>query len=59
MAQIIEDCVTIRVSKLVRNDADGTGQLVSDEQLELIDATLQEVLELEGGVVVEVSRDAG
>lgn len=59
MAQIIEDCITIRVSKLVRNDAESTAELVSEQQLELIDATLQEVLDLEAGVVVEVQRDAG
>ena len=56
MARIIEESVTIRFSKLVRNDADENDGLVSDENVAVIDATLQEVLDLQGGVVVEVER---
>jgi len=56
MAKIVEERVTVKFSRLVRNNEDVEGTL-SAEHLQLIDATLQEVLDLPAGVVVEVEAD--
>ncbi len=59
MATIHEECVTVRFSILARNDEVVEKNFVSDEQIELIDATLQEVLADKTDVVIEVERSGG
>lgn len=59
MATIHEECVTVRFSILARNDEAVKAHFVSDEEIELIDATLQEVLADKTGVVIEVERNGG
>ena len=59
MATIHEECVTVRFSILSRNDEAVKKHFVSDEQIEIIDATLQEVLGDNTGIVVEVERSEG
>lgn len=54
MAKIIEETVSIKFSRITRNDDDASNQIVTEEQINIIDATLQEVLDLPAGVVVEV-----
>lgn len=56
MAKIIEETVTVKFSRLVRDDANGDDSAVTDEHVQLIDAALQEVLQLPEGVVVEVAH---
>lgn len=57
MAKIVEETLKVKFSRLVRDDADDVGGMVTDEHVTLIDAALQEVLELPDGVVVEVTPD--
>ena len=59
MATIHEECVTVRFSILARNDEAVKKNFVSDEQIDIIDATLQEVLGDNTGIVVEVERSKG
>ncbi len=54
MAKIVEEVVTIRFSSIVREDSKGRDKMVTPDTIALIDATVQEVLELDPGVVVEV-----
>jgi hypothetical protein len=57
MAQIRKEIIAVQLSRLVRDDAVQDDQvMITREMLELIDATLQEVLELPNGVVIEVGR---
>jgi hypothetical protein len=52
MAQVIEDTIVIKVSKLVKN---GTGEnLVSQETLQALEQVAQELLG--DGVIVEVEK---
>ena len=59
MATIHEECVTVRFSILTRDDEVVKKNFVSDEQIELIDATLQEVMADKADVVIEVERSKG
>ena len=59
MAQIIEETITVRLSRIARDDADGGSSTVTPDVVQLIDATLQEVLELPAGTVVEVVSSEG
>lgn len=59
MAQIIQECITIRLSRVVRSDDNDVNDVVTDDVVNLIDAALQEVLELPAGTVVEVERNEG
>ena len=56
MANIVQDCITITFSKIVRNDYEADEGIATEEQISLIDATLQEVLDLPDGVIVEVTK---
>ncbi len=59
MAQIFEETVTIRLSRIARNDVNDADSVVTPDVVALIDATLQEVLELPAGTVVEVDASQG
>jgi len=51
---MIQEILTITLSRLVRDD-DTRGEVVSDEQVSLIDEALQSI-STDGSVVVEVER---
>ena len=57
MATVIENAVTIRFSKLVKGSGDGETVEVTADQLQVIEAALDEVLELPAGVIVEVEAN--
>ena len=57
MAHIVEEVLIVRFSQVIRNDATKAKKVVSDEHVTTLDVTLQEVLDLPAGVVVEVERD--
>lgn len=59
MANMIEESITVRLTRLVRSSVTESDPMVTPEIVELIDATLQEVLTLPAGTVVEVYRNEG
>lgn len=52
MAQIVEEVYTIKLSKLVRNDAESV-LLANDEFLATVEAVVQELVD--NDIIVEVS----
>lgn len=56
MADVIQETITIRVSKLVKTGTREDGNMVADEKLPLIEATLEEVLDMPD-CVIEVERE--
>lgn len=54
MAKIVEEFITVKFSRIVRDDAKSPDKMVTPETVKLIDATVQEVLQLDDGVVLEV-----
>lgn len=56
MAKIIEEVVAIKFSRIAKND-DNPDKIITKEEIDVIDAALQEVLELPSGVVIEVQEE--
>jgi len=55
MANIVEQRLVVKFSKLVREDYEGETNLVTDEHVEVIDATMQEIFD-DKSIIIEVEK---
>ena len=57
MAVIVQEILTVRFSKLVRNDEDDVSQIINEDMVKEIDRAMNELYGVNDGVIIEVEKN--